>query len=349
MRARGASANPPNRFERLTFAPGAEELERLAGVDPRTEILVDPSRGIVATNDSPDIGFDASVNPYRGCEHGCTYCYARPTHEYLGYSAGIDFETKILAKPRGPELLRRKLASRHWKPQVIAISGVTDPYQPVERHLEITRGCLKVLAEFRNPVALITKGWLVTRDRDVLSELAAHDAASVAISITSLDPDVQRRMEPRAATPDKRLAAVEMLARAGVPVGVMVAPVVPGLTDHEIPAILRAVADAGASWASKVLLRLPHGTKEIFERWLEEHYPDRRAKVMNRVRATRGGRLYDSRYHTRQRGTGFHADHIDELFDLSLRRARLARRGPELSVASFRRPHGPEGQLDLFA
>ncbi len=353
MRARGAKDNPTNRFEPLRYCedPGAAGGDPGEGVtrDPRTRLLRDPSRSIVATNASPDVGFDASVNPYRGCEHGCIYCYARPTHEYLGLSAGLDFETRILVKEGAPELLRRRLSSPAWRPQVLALSGVTDPYQPAERALEITRGCLRVLAGFRNPVGVITKSWLVTRDADLLGELARHGAASVAVSITTLDVDLQHRMEPRASRPSKRLAAIEALAEAGVPVGVMVAPVVPGLTDHEIPRILAAAASAGAGFAGKVLLRLPHGVGPLFSDWLERHYPERREKVLSRVRALRGGRLYDARFGLRQTGEGLFAREIESLFALGCRRAGLARRGPALSVAAFRRPSEARAQLDLFA
>jgi DNA repair photolyase len=315
---------------------------------PETKLLADPSRSIVATNESPDVGFDASVNPYRGCEHGCSYCYARPTHEYLGFSAGLDFETRILVKERAPELLRARLAARSWKPQVVALSGVTDAYQPAERRLGITRRCLEVLAEFRNPVTVVTKSFLVTRDADLLGELARFDAASVLISLTTLDPELQRRMEPRAAPPARRLAAIEILAAAGVPVGVMVAPIVPGLTDHEAPRILAAAAAAGARFAGRVVLRLPHGVAEIFDGWLAEHYPGRRERVLSRVRALRNGRLYDSRFATRQRGEGIWADEMQALFDLARRRAGLALRGPALSIAGFRRPAGSDGQLALL-
>jgi len=348
----GERTNPPNRFERvhvaempdLGFAPSPDD----APEDPRTELLVDPSRTIVATNDSPDLGFRASVNPYRGCQHGCSYCYARPTHEYLGYSAGLDFQTKILVKPRAAELLRKQLMSPAWKPQVLALSGVTDPYQPAERRLRITRGCLEVLAEFKNPVVIVTKGFLVTRDIDLLAELARVNAASVMLSITTLDAELQRKLEPLASPPTKRLAAIEALARAGVPVGVMTAPVIPGLTDHELPAILQAASDAGASNAGLVVLRLPHGVKELFSDWLAQHVPERREKVLNRLRALHGGALYDSRYAHRQRGSGEFAEQIQALFELGLKRARLARRGAELSTAAFRRP-GVADQLSLFS
>ena len=251
-RRRGAATNPHNRFERIALEADPE-FEAACAADPdepapnpRTRFYRDPSRSILAKNDSPDVPFDASINPYRGCEHGCSYCYARPGHEYLGFSAGLDFETRILVKERAPELLRGVLAAPSWRPRVVALGGVTDGYQPVERRLGITRGCLEVFAEFRNPVAVVTKSALVTRDIDLLGELARFDAACVLVSITTLDRDLARAMEPRAAPPRRRLATVEALARAGIPVGVMVAPVIPGLTDHEIPAIVAAAARAGA-------------------------------------------------------------------------------------------------------
>ncbi len=347
MRARGTSGNPPNRFETLRSVPTPEASAELEESNPETQLLRDPSRSIVATNESPDVGFDASINPYRGCEHGCAYCYARPTHEYLGFSAGLDFETRILVKERAPELLRARLSARSWKPRVVALSGVTDAYQPAERRLGITRRCLEVLAEFRNPVTVVTKSYLVTRDADLLRELAGFGAASVCVSVTSLDADLQRRMEPRAAPPQRRLAAIEILAGAGVPVGVLVAPIVPGLTDHEVPKILAAAASAGATFAGRVVLRLPHVVKELFDAWLAEHYPERRARVLSRVRALRGGRLYDSRFGVRQRGEGYFAAELEALFDLARRRAGLAARGPELSAAHFRRPAGG-GQLSLL-
>lgn len=345
MRPRGTPSNPPNRFETLRteldpgFAPSEEEL-------PGVELIRDPSRSIVATNQSPDVGFDASVNPYRGCSHACPYCFARPFHEYLGWSAGLDFETKILFKPEAPALLRRALASPRWRPQPVALSGVTDCYQPAERSLRITRGCLAVLAEFRNPAVIVTKGWLVSRDVDLLAELAAHEAASVLISVTSLDRELQRVMEPGASPPAKRLEAIETLARAGVPVGALVAPVIPAINDHEIPRILAAVASAGAGWASKVMLRLPHGVGPLFEEWLERHFPERKDKVLSKVRSMRGGHLYDARFGTRQRGEGVYADHTQALFELARRRHGLADHGPELSTTAFRRPGGQ--QLDLL-
>jgi DNA repair photolyase len=341
-RGRGAALNPTNRFETLTVerdpeVQGPEQIE--------TELLRDTSRSLIAFNDSPDVGFDASINPYRGCEHGCIYCYARPFHEYLGFSAGLDFETKILVKEDAPELLRKELSSKKWKPQTLALSGVTDPYQPVERKLEVTRRCLEVLAEFRNPVGIITKNELVTRDIDHLSVLAEHDAVAVNLSITTLDPEVARRMEPRASHPRERLKAVERLAAAGIPVGVMVAPVVPAITDHEMPKILEAVANAGASWAGYVVLRLPGAVTGLFEEWLERHFPDRKEKVLNRLRDLRGGQLYDPRFGKRMKGEGLFADQIRATFQTFVRRYGLDKPRPELSTASFRRPGE---QLGLF-
>jgi DNA repair photolyase len=344
IRGRGASWNPQNRFESLEYVRDEEAVPEDGDSSPKTLYLRDPSRSIIATNDSPDIGFDASINPYRGCEHGCIYCYARPTHEYLGFSAGLDFETKILVKEDAPQLLREELNKKSWTPKVIAISGVTDPYQPVEKRLGITRGCLEVLADFRNPVAVITKNHLVTRDVDVFKELAQYDAAKVFVSITTLDSKVARTMEPRTSSPELRLAAVEALASAGVPVGVMVAPVVPGITDHEMPAILAAAKKAGAKWAGFVVLRLPWAVAPLFEQWLEEHYPDRKDKVLNRVRDLRGGKLYDAKWGVRGRGEGIFADQIQMLFDVACRKHGLNEERFELSTDSFRR-RGLQGSL----
>jgi len=343
LHGRGASWNPQNRFEPLAYerddeAPPDENA-------PRTIYMRDPSRTIIARNDSPDVGFDTSINPYRGCEHGCSYCFARPTHEYLGFSAGLDFETKIMVKEDAPELLREELMSPRWAPQTIAISGVTDCYQPIERKLEITRRCLAVLNTFKNPTSIITKNALVTRDIDYLGELAAVNAASVFVSITTLDPELARVMEPRASTPELRLGALEALAKAGIPCGVMVAPVIPAITDHEMPKILQAAADAGATNAGFVVLRLPWAVAPIFEKWLEERFPDRKEKVLNRVRDLRGGKLYDPQWRVRQRGQGIFADQIETIFEVSCRRARLNEREIELSAAAFRRP---TAQASLF-
>src|SRR5688572_5081905 len=335
VKGRGASWNPQNRFETLEYVVD-DDAERDENA-PKTIYLRDPSRSIIATNDSPDVGFEASVNPYRGCEHGCIYCYARPTHEYLGFSAGLDFETKIMVKEDAPALLREELNKKSWEPKTIAISGVTDPYQPIERKLGITRGCIAVLAELRNPVGVITKNHLVTRDADLLAEMSEWNGTRVFLSVTSLDPNVHRTMEPRTSTPELRLDAIRTLSAAGVPVGVMVAPVVPGLTDHEMPAILKAARDAGAQWAGFVVLRLPWAVAPLFEKWLEENFPDRKDKVLNRVRDLRGGKLYDAQWGIRGRGEGIFAEQIEALFDVTCRKLGLNEKDYDLSVDQFRR------------
>lgn len=345
FKARGATDNPPVRFETIALErePGCLEED----VGPPTQLYEDRSRSVLTDNDSPDVGFETSLNPYRGCEHGCIYCYARPTHEYLGLSIGLDFETKLFVKREAPELLRKELASPHWRPRTILLSGVTDPYQPVERSLEVTRRCLAALNECRNPVAVTTKSHLVSRDIDLLAELARHGAATVSFSITTLDVELHRRLEPRAASPAKRLSALAALAEQGIPVGVNVAPVIPGLTDHEVPAILEAAAAAGAKSASYIMLRLPHGVAALFEGWLARHYPDRVERVLNRIRDVRGGRLYDSRFGTRMRGRGPLAHQLERLFRVSRRKFGLAGNPPSLSTADFRPPsRGP--QLRLF-
>jgi DNA repair photolyase len=350
IRGRGAVENPPNRFEKLAVELDPAERDP-DDPGPRTSFLRDTSRSAIARNNSPDVGFDFSINPYRGCEHGCAYCYARPTHEYLGFSAGLDFETKILVKEELPELLRRELASRRWKPATIALSGVTDPYQPIERRLGLTRRCLEVVVEFRNPVSVITKNHLVIRDVDLLKELAAVGAAMVNLSVTSLDSGLQRKLEPRTSAPARRLAAIEALAAAGIPVGAMVAPVIPGLNDHEVPAILAAVADAGGRHAGYVSLRLPYAVRGLFERWLELHFPERKDKVLGRVREIRGGDLNDPRFGSRMRGEGVYAEQIRSLFHASCRRHGLNLDRPQLSTAAFRRPTEASAattQLGLF-
>ena len=273
-------------------------------------------------------------------------CYARPTHEYLGLSAGLDFESRILVKEDAPELLRKELSSPRWNPLVLSMSGVTDPYQPVERRLRITRRCLEVLAEFRNPVAVVTKNHLVTRDVDLLSELASHDAAAVAVSLTTLDDDLRRIMEPRTSSPARRLAAVEKLAASGIPVGVMTAPVIPGLNDHELPALLSAAAEAGATFAAYVPVRLPYAVRPLFEDWLARHFPERKDKVLNRIRSMRGGELNDARFGSRMRGEGLFARHIAQLFSIGCRRADMGEgRFPKLSTAAFRRDGGAQPNL----
>jgi DNA repair photolyase len=340
IHGRGASTNPANRFEVLSVDSDPDERRSDDGVPSlTTRFYRDFSRTIITHNDSPDVGFESSVNPYRGCEHGCIYCYARPTHEYLGFSAGLDFESRIMVKEDAPELLAAELSSPRWKPQTLVMSGVTDPYQPVERRLKLTRRCLEVLARFRNPVGIITKNQLVTRDSDLLVELAAHDAVAVNISVTSIDPKLQRVLEPRTSAPRARLDAIAHLRNAGVPVGVMVAPIIPGLTDHEVPAILQACADAGAQFAGYIVVRLPLAVAPLFERWLAEHFPDRKEKVLGRIRHLRGGgRLNDPRFNSRMSGEGIFAEQIRALFDAGCRRAGIGQR-PRLSTAGFRRPN----------
>lgn len=343
---RGVPENPANRFEKIHLEPDADwnpDDDPL----PRTQFFKDHSQTVISRNDSPDVGFRASLNPYRGCEHGCIYCYARPTHEYLGFSAGFDFESKIMVKEDAPELLRKELSSPKWQPQVIFMSGVTDCYQPVERKFKLTRRCLEVLAEFRNPVFIVTKNQLVTRDIDLLAELACHHAAAVWLSITTLDSDLRKVMEPRTSPPTARLAALRELAAAGIPVGVNVAPIIPGLTDHEMPAILKAAADAGATSAGYTVVRLPYAVAPLFEKWLETHFPDRKEKVLNRLRAMRGGKLYDAQWGKRFSGEGIFAKQIAQMFEVARRKAGISNDGAELSPAAFRRADGT--QLSLFS
>ena len=345
VRGRGASYNPANRFEPIEIV--RDRWNDPADPAPRTQLFRDSSRSIIARNESPDVGFDASINPYRGCEHGCCYCYARPYHEYLGLSAGLDFETKIFIKEDAAQLLRAELSKPGWRPQALALCGVTDPYQPAERRLEITRGCLEVLAEFRNPVGVVTKIYLVTRDIDHLKELAHYDAASVTLSITTLDGRLQRLMEPRASSPERRLAAIAQLAEAGIPVSVNLAPVIPGLTDHEMPRILEAAREAGARSAGYLMLRLPLGVKALFAEWLESHYPERKDKVLNRLRSMRNGGLDDSRFGKRFRGEGPFAEQVANMFGVTCRRLNLNGDRVTLSASAFRRP-ARGVQLRLF-
>ncbi len=343
--ARGAASNPANRFEPINperdvdWNPEEDAL-------PTTRFFHDRTQTILNRNDSPDISFTYSLNPYRGCEHGCIYCYARPFHEYLGFSAGLDFETRIMVKTNAPQLLREELSSPKWQPQTIAMSGVTDCYQPVERKLKITRGCLEVLAEFRQPVGIVTKNQLITRDMDLLVELARHQAVVVCVSVTTLDTDLRKVMEPRTTPPAARLATIRQLADAGVPVGVMVAPVIPGLTDHEIPNLVAAAAGAGAKFAGHTVLRLPYAVAPLFAQWLERYFPDRKEKVLHRLRALRGGKLYDAHFGQRMTGEGIFAVQIEQMFNVACRRAGIVDSHVQLSTAAFRRPGGR--QLSLF-
>lgn len=343
---RGTEANPENRYERIHVALDEDGEDDGA---PPTIFYRDATRTALARNDSPDIGFEFSLNPYRGCEHGCIYCYARPTHEYLSFSAGLDFERRILVKEDAALRLRETFLSPRWRPQMVSLSGNTDCYQPVERRLQVTRRCLEVFCEFRNPVGIVTKSALVTRDADLLSELAAVGAACVMMSVTTLDTQLARRMEPRAAQPARRLEAIERLSAAGIPTGVMVAPIVPGLNDEEIPAILAAAAKAGARTASWVLLRLPKPVDALFDGWLKENYPNRRERVLNRIRECRGGRMSDATFGRRMRGEGIYAQQLETLFKTTARRHGLDRPLSALNATAFRRPPQAGEQLTLLA
>jgi DNA repair photolyase len=346
-RGRAAGYNVPNRFEQLHLEPDALELddEDYKAKVP-TRFMVDSSKSILAENNSPDVGFQFSLNPYRGCEHGCVYCYARPTHEYLGFSAGIDFETRILVKENAPELLRDTFRKKSWQPQVVALSGNTDCYQPVERRLEITRRCLEVFLEFRNPVTIITKNALVTRDLDILQQLAALDLVHVTLSITSLKRPLTAMMEPRTSRPEQRLGAIADLNDAGVPAGVNIAPLIPGLTDEEVPRILEACAQQGAQWANYIMVRLPGAVKPLFIDWLQRNMPDRAGKIVRRLEAVRNGELSDPRFGSRMQGEGQLADVIASFFHLSRRRYRLENRNHDLATHHFRRTG--HHQLSLF-
>lgn len=345
VQGRGSASNPKNRFEPIERVPEPPD-DADESCSPRTEFIPDNNKSLIAYNDSPDVGFDASINPYRGCEHGCVYCYARPSHEYLGYSSGLDFETKILVKEDAPELLRKELLSPKWQPQLIALSGNTDCYQPVEKHKRLTRRCLEVLLEFRNPVMIVTKNHLVTRDVDILSELARYDCVGVTLSLTTLDHRLSSLLEPRASRPARRLAAIKKLAEAGVPVGYLQAPMIPALTDAEAPAIASAAKQAGASFAGYVALRLPFAVKDLFEQWLERHYPEKKKKILNRVREIRGGKLNDANFTTRMRGKGIYAEQMAELFTLARKKSGIFDRWPKLTTEHFRRP--ARDQLSLF-
>lgn len=361
FRGRGAGLNPPNRFDATHVAdpatdpdaPWTCDLGQPDGSTVRTAVYPDRSRRLINRVDSPDLAFNWTINPYRGCEHGCIYCYARPFHEMLSFSCGVDFETKLTAKFDAPELLRRELARPGWTGDPIVLSGITDCYQPIESKLLITRGCLEVLAECRQATRIATKSRLILRDLDVLAQLAAHQAVQVAVSITTLDNQLAARLEPRAASPADRLWVVRRLASAGIPVTVLVAPVIPGLTDQEMPAILDAAAEAGASTAHYELLRLPHQVAELFDDWLQRHFPQRRRRILKLVNTCRGGRLYDSRWHLRMTGQGPVAEHMARSFALFARRAGLAPHGldqspPALNTEAFRRPPG-SNQMMLFA
>lgn len=337
---RGASSNQTDRFSSLTYEATYEDHDEYQDEEKsllRTQVFKDTSRTILSKNSSPDLGFEYSVNSYRGCEHGCAYCYARPTHEYLGFSPGLDFESKIMIKEEAPALLREALQKKSYIPKTIFMSGVTDCYQPLERKYRLTRGCLEVLAEFKNPVSIITKNALVTRDVDLLQEMSAWNGAFVMLSITTLDPELSRDLEPRTSHPESKLRALEALAKAGIPVGVNVAPLIPGLTDHELPNILKAAKDAGAQWAGFTALRLPHSVSSLFEEWLETHRPLRKTKFLNAIKDIRGGKMNDPNFTSRMRGEGPRAEHLRNFFDIYCRKYKLNDESLELSTDHFKR------------
>lgn len=346
-RGRGTGVNPRNRFERLHLEPWPEDGECERATTVPTAYYRDDSRSLLSRNDADDLSFEFGINPYRGCEHGCAYCYARPYHEYLGFSAGLDFESRIMVKMNAAELLRRELTAPGYRVSRLAMSGVTDCYQPVERRLCLTRGCLAVLAELRHPVVVITKNHLVTRDVDHLAELARFGACAVYLSVTTLDRPLAAKLEPRASAPEHRLDAIRRLTEAGVPAGVACAPLIPGLTDHELPALLEAAADAGARFATYSMVRLPGAVVEVFGDWLDRHFPQRRDKVMERIRSLHGGRLNDSRPGIRMRGEGPWAGQAAQWHRLGCRRHGLETGPPEVSGAAFRKVSAGQPELDL--
>lgn len=345
IKGRGASHNPHNKFEKLSYELDLDDDLLKDQSKPQTEFFHDTTKTILSENNSPDVGFNRSVNPYRGCEHGCAYCYARPSHEYLGFSAGIEFETKIFIKAKAPELLRQKLLSKSWHPELVLMSGITDCYQPIERKWRLTRGCLEVFAEFRNPVTLITKNALIVRDIDIFQELAKYNCVSTCISVTTLNSDLASALEPRTSAPRSRLRAIEELAKNGIPVAVNVAPVIPGLTDHEMPSILKAAKDAGAISAGYTMLRLPSTVSPVFVEWLEQHRPERKEKVLSHIRSLRGGKLNDPQFGSRMRGQGAIAENVRQMFHLYQRRYGFTDRNWSLTTEHFRRP---TDQLSLF-
>ena len=346
-RGRGALSNESSRFDSEKRIRTTDGWETEASGEPsdddelpplRTTLTRDATRTIIARNTSPDVPFDRSINPYRGCEHGCIYCFARPTHAYLGLSPGLDFETKILFKPDAAKLLVAELASPKYRPDVVAMGTNTDPYQPVERELKITRQILRVLSDFNNPVGIVTKNHMVTRDIDILADMAKRNLAEVFLSVTTLDKDLARTMEPRASAPHRRLDAIRALAAAGVPVGVMTAPMIPGLNDHEMEAILEAAAEAGATRAGFTVLRLPLEIKELFEEWLRQHRPDRAERVLSLIRQMRGGALYQSGFGLRMRGEGPIAELLSARFGAAVKRLGLNKIRYRLDTLRFRVP-----------
>jgi DNA repair photolyase len=350
IRGRGARSNASGRYEsqvREAFDDGWT-LDDEPAAQIETTVEAEKAKVIITRNDSPDVGFSASINPYRGCEHGCIYCYARPAHAYMGLSPGLDFETRLFFKPRAAELLEAELSRPRYTPEAIHIGGNTDPYQPQERRLRVTRGVIEVLTRFRHAFSIITKSALILRDADLLADMARDDLVRVAISVTSLDRKLARSMEPRAATPEKRIDAIRRLSDAGVPVTVMFAPCIPGLNDHEMEAVLERAAAAGAKGAGYVALRLPMEIKDLFQEWLASDHPDRASRVMSLVRQMRGGKAYDSQWGSRMKGQGPIADLMRTRFVAARKRYGLENPWGAMDLSKFRPPPKPGGQLDLF-
>ncbi|MEW2911501.1 PA0069 family radical SAM protein [Leisingera sp. JC11] len=347
-KTRASLSNAAGRFDMAREAVDDGWFQEMPETVIPSEVRQETARTLITYNRSPDLPFDRSINPYRGCEHGCIYCFARPTHAYLGLSPGMDFETRLIARPNAAEVLRKELSAPRYKVAALALGTNTDPYQPCERDLRISRACLEVLRDFNHPVAIVTKGAMVERDLDILAPMAAKGLVRVGISVTTLDPDLSRRMEPRAPLPARRLAAVRRLTEAGVSVRVMTSPIVPGLTDHELEALLAAGAEAGADAASWIMLRLPREVSELWQEWLAEHEPGRAAKVMARLREMHGGRDYDPRWGHRMRGEGRYAEMIAQRFKAACKRLGLQERAEALRCDLFSRPPQPGDQLALF-
>lgn len=347
---RGAQSNASGRYEaiaRIAFDDGWRSLDELPPF--KTQVTVDATRKIITRNQSPDIGFDRSINPYRGCEHGCVYCFARPTHAFLGLSPGLDFESHLFVKPEAAELLEKELGDPKYQPRTIAIGTNTDPYQPIERRYQVMRRILEVLDKCGHPVGIVTKSALVLRDLDILARMAQRNLVKVAVSVTTLDPELARKMEPRAATPMRRLETLRRLSHAGVPTTVMVAPIIPAINDMDIERILDATKMAGVKEAGYVLLRLPLEVRDLFHEWVRANYPDRADKVINIIRETQGGKDYDSRWFTRGRGTGPYAWLIGRRFQMACERLGLNTTRRELTTEHFRPPQPGSDQLSLFA
>jgi DNA repair photolyase len=349
IHGRGARSNASSRYDQMKYVGFDDGWTREDEAPPslRTEVIRDTSRTIIARNNSPDISFDRSINPYRGCEHGCIYCFARPTHAYLGLSPGLDFESKLLFKPDAARLLEAELRKPAYRPQVMAIGTNTDPYQPIEREYSIMRSILEVLWEFKHPVGIVTKSALIARDIDILAPMAKEGLVKVALSVTTLDRKLARMMEPRAATPSRRIETIRALSSAGIPTGVMFAPAIPALNDEEMESVLAAAAEAGAISAGYVLLRLPLEIKDLFREWLEAHVPDKAKHVMSLIRSMRGGKDYDSNWHTRQTGKGPYAQLMAQRFQIATRRLGLNKIRAPLDVTKFRRPPAPGDQLNM--